>query len=98
MTGASRLRQRLLRYMGVSVDTVPSQRPWVTRISNPRFATSQRDRWYGTFFWLFLIGCAISLILDGPWIWFAFGVVDLLFVVPAFINSLLWIVQRRPTL
>ena len=88
----------MVQYMGLTTDSVPSQRQWVTRISNPNFATSQRDRWCGLFFWVILIVGATSQMIRGPWIWYVVGWVDIVIAVPALVKSLLWIVQRRPTL
>jgi hypothetical protein len=89
--------QRLFRYMGFVDDSMPSQRPWVTRISPPRFASSQRDRWCSAILWMFLIGSAVALIIHGPWIWYVIGGIDILIAVPALVNTLLWTIQRRPT-
>jgi hypothetical protein len=86
-------RQRLVRYL--AVDPAASLRPWITRISNPRFAASHRDRWPGVFLWLLWTGAAVQLIIQSPWIWYVIGGLNLLLAVPAFINSVLWIIRRR---
>jgi hypothetical protein len=91
-------QQRVLDYLGFRSDTVPSQRSWVARISNPAFATAQRDRWFGALFWVLLIAAAISVLSRGSWPWYVIGAIDLLIAVPSLINCLRYMVQRRPTL
>lgn len=89
--------RRIFDYLGLRLDTEPSRRGWMVRVSNPAYATSRRDRWIGSAIFALLATAAISLMFRGQWQWYVVGAFDLLIAVPN-LTRCLWSIARRSPL